>query len=177
MTIQEEYARLQQQINDCDHKGDYVGLAGYMERYLQLTGEIYGVESPQYGTALNDYGGIHRDIGNYDKAEQAFLQSAQLIGRLQGVGHPDYASVQNNLAGLYRLMGQLDKAEQHFQQALQIYEQTVGKEHFLYIRKSISNIQKALRTSSHAEPEILMISPGFIFRQEGTNELSAVFTA
>ena len=46
MTIQEEYARLQQQINDCDHKGDYVGLAGYMERYLQLTGEIYGVESP-----------------------------------------------------------------------------------------------------------------------------------
>ena len=48
---------------------------------------------------------------------------------------------------------------------------------FSYIRKSTSNIQKALRTSSHAEPEILMISPGFIFRQEGTNELSAVFTA
>ena len=48
-------------------------------------------------------------------------------------------------------------------------------EQFLYIRKSISNIQKALRVSSHAEPEILMISPGFIFRQEGTNELSAVF--
>ena len=40
-----------------------------------------------------------------------------------------------------------------------------------------SDIQKALRTSSHAEPKILMISPGFIFRQEGTNELSAVFTA
>lgn len=86
MTIQEEYARLQQQINDCDHKGDYVGLAGYMERYLQLTGEIYGVESPQYGTVLNDYGGIHRDIGNYDKAEQAFLQSAQLIGQTAGCG-------------------------------------------------------------------------------------------
>jgi len=50
-------------------------------------------------------------------------------------------------------------------------------EQFLYIRKSLSNIQKALRVSSHAEPEILMISPGFIFRQEGTNELSAVFTA
>lgn len=48
-------------------------------------------------------------------------------------------------------------------------------EQFLYIRKSISNIQKALRVSSHAEPKILMISPGFIFRQEGTNELSAVF--
>jgi len=48
---------------------------------------------------------------------------------------------------------------------------------FYISEKSISNIQKALRVSSHAEPEILMISPGFIFRQEGTNELSAVFTA
>ena len=48
---------------------------------------------------------------------------------------------------------------------------------FYISEKSISNIQKALRTSSHAEPEILMISPDFIFRQEGTNELSAVFTA
>lgn len=47
---------------------------------------------------------------------------------------------------------------------------------FYISEKSISNIQKALRVSSHAEPEILMISPGFIFRQEGTNELSAVFT-
>ena len=48
---------------------------------------------------------------------------------------------------------------------------------FYILEKFISNIQKALRTSSHAEPEILMISPGFILRQEGTNELSAVFTA
>lgn len=34
---------------------------------------------------------------------------------------------------------------------------------FYISEKSISNIQKALRVSSHAEPEILMISPGFIF--------------
>lgn len=38
----------------------------------------------------------------------------------------------------------------------------------------LNNI-KALRTSLHAEPRIFLTSPGFIFRQEGTNELSAVF--
>ncbi len=133
MTIQEEYQQLQQQINDCDHRGDYVGLASYMERYLQLTGQIYGVVSPQFATTLNDYGGIHRDIGNYDKAEQAFFQAARLIGKLQGEDHPDYGSVLNNLAGLYRLMGQLEKAEQYFQRTLNIYENTLGAQHFLYI--------------------------------------------
>lgn len=139
MTPQEEYQQLSQQIAACDHRGDYIGLARYMERYLELTAQLYGGESPQYATALNDYGGIHRDIGNYEKAEQAFLQVAALIGRLQGTGHPDYGSVLNNLAGLYRLMKQYEKAEQHFQQALQIYAQTLGQKHFLYI-SGINNL-------------------------------------
>lgn len=133
MTIQEEYQQLQQQINDCDHRGDYVGLARYMDRFLELTRQIYGGESPQYATALNDYGGIHRDIGNYEKGEQAFLQAARLIGKLQGTDHPDYGSVLNNLAGLYRLMKQFDAAERYFQQAMQIYRDTLGEQHFLYI--------------------------------------------
>ncbi len=133
MTLQEEYQQLSQQIAHCDHQGDYVGLAQYMERFLELTAQLYGRESAQYAAALNDYGGIHRDIGHYEKAEQAFLQAANLIGSLQWTRHPDYASVLNNLAGLYRLMGQYKKSEQYFQQALQIYETTLGRQHFLYI--------------------------------------------
>lgn len=133
MTIQEEYQQLQQQIADCDHRGDYVGLAQHMDRYLELTGQLYGADSPAYATTLNDYGGIHRDIGNYQKAEQAFLQAAALIGKLQGTSHPDYGSVQNNLAGLYRLMKEYEKSEQCFQKALRIYEDTLGQSHFLYI--------------------------------------------
>ena len=133
MTLQEEYQQLSQQIAHCDHQGDYVGLAQHMERFLELTVQLYGEDSAQYATALNDYGGIHRDIGNYEKAEQAFLQAADLISRLQGIDHPDYGSVLNNLAGLYRLMKQYQKAEQCFQQALQIYETTLGEQHFLYI--------------------------------------------
>ena len=130
MTLQEEYQQLSQQIAHCDHQGDYVGLAQRMEHFLELTVQLYGEDSAQYATALNDYGGIHRDIGNYEKAEQAFLQAADLISRLQGIDHPDYGSVLNNLAGLYRLMKQYQKAEQCFQQALQIYETTLGEQHF-----------------------------------------------
>lgn len=133
MHLQEEYQQLQQQISDFDHRGDYVGLAQHMDRYLELTGQLYGLNSPQYATILNDYGGIHRDIGNYEKAEQAFLQAAELISILQGANHPDYGSVQNNLAGLYRLMKQYEKAEICFQKAMQIYDDALGQRHFLYI--------------------------------------------
>lgn len=38
-----------------------------------------------------------------------------------------------------------------------------------------SGSEKKLCVVIHAEPEIFLISPGFIFRQEGTNELSAAF--
>lgn len=65
--------------------------------------------------------------------------------------------MQNNLAGLYRLMGQLEKAEQHFQQALQIYEQTVGKEHFLYI-SGMNNLGLVYQDMKRfAEAEVLHV--------------------
>ena len=104
MALQQEYKQLKQQISQYDKAGDYVGLAREMDRFLELTGELYGLESPEYATTLNDYGGIHRDIGNFEKAEQAFLQAAEKIAVLQSAQHPDYGSVLNNLAGLYRLM-------------------------------------------------------------------------
>lgn len=117
----------------CDHSGDYVGLAERMDRFLTLTGELYGTDSAEYATTLNDYGGIHRDIGNYELAEKSFLKAADKICRLYGDQHPDYGSVLNNLAGLYRLMKQLPQAERFFQRALQIYENTLGTGHFLYV--------------------------------------------
>ena len=39
----------------------------------------------------------------------------------------------------------------------------------------LNNIKSSAYFSLHAEPRIFLTSPGFVFRQEGTNELSAVF--
>lgn len=133
LTIQEEYKQLKDELARFDHRGDYVGLAKRMDRFLTLTGELYGTDSAEYATTLNDYGGIHRDIGNYELAEQSFLKAADRICRLQGDQHPDYASVLNNLAGLYRLMRQYSQSERFFQRALEIYEKTLGPHHFLYV--------------------------------------------
>ena len=172
MALQQEYEQLKQQISQYDKAGDYVGLAREMDRFLELTGELYGLESPEYATTLNDYGGIHRDIGNFEKAEQAFLQAAEKIAVLQSAQHPDYGSVLNNLAGLYRLMKDYEKAEAYFQKTLEIYKQALGEDHFLYISGGykrnlfIANIRldvifdssfvSAPRTLSHSELHIIL---------------------
>ena len=126
MTLQQEYEQLKQQIGQYDAAGDYVGLAREMDRFLELTGQLYGMDSPEYAATLNDYGGIHRDIGNYEKAELAFLQAAEKIAALQSSQHADYGSVLNNLAGLYRLMKEYEKSELYFQKTLEIYKQALG---------------------------------------------------
>ncbi len=131
--LQQEYEQAKQQIHQYDAAGDYIGLARDMDRFLELTKQLYGEDSPEYATTLNDYGGIHRDIGHYEQAEQAFLQAAEAIARLQSIHHPDYGSVLNNLAGLYRLMKRYDLSEAYFQRTLEIYEETLGEQHFLYI--------------------------------------------
>ena len=133
MPLKQEYEQLKQQISRYDAAGDYVGLAGAMDRFLELTGLLYGEESPEFATTLNDFGGIHRDIGNYEKAETAFIQSAEKIARLQSEQHADYGSVLNNLAGLYRLMRQYEKSAEYFQKTLEIYKVALGEQHFLYV--------------------------------------------
>lgn len=133
MKLAEEYQNLQEEIKKYEQEGNYQQLQVLAERDLVLTEKIFGVNSLEYGTKLNDYGGIHRDIGHYEKAESAFLDAAHLIGMQLGSEHPDYASVLNNLAGLYRLMGRYEDAEQMFHKTLHIYEKTLGKTHFLYI--------------------------------------------
>ena len=133
MPLKQEYEQLKQQISRYDAAGDYVGLAGAMDRFLELTGLLYGEESPEFATTLNDFGGIHRDIGNYEKAEAAFIQSAEKIARLQSEQHADYGSVLNNLAGLYRLMRQYEKSAEYFQKTLEIYKVALGEQHFLYV--------------------------------------------
>ena len=154
MAFQQEYAQLKQQISQYDKAGDYVGLAREMDRFLELTGERYGPESPEYATTLNDYGGIHRDIGNFEKAEQAFLQAAEKIEALQSAQHPDYGSVLNNLAGLYRLMKDYEKAEAYFQKTLEIYKQALGEDHFLYISglNNLGLLYQDMGRSAEAEP-------------------------
>ena len=176
MTVQQEYEQLKQQIGQYDAAGDYIGLAASMDRFLELTGQLYGYESPEYATTLNDYGGIHRDIGNYEKAEQAFLKSAEMIARLQSEAHPDYGSVLNNLAGLYRLMKLYDKSAEYFQKTLEIYKNSLGEQHFMYV-SGMNNLGLLYQDMGrYAEAEELHSSSLALLEAAGDNPIAIATT-
>ena len=124
-------AELEQKIEEAEHAGRYRELVPLLEEKLELVAEEEGKESLAYATVLNDYAGIQRDMGDYAKAEQAFLKAEEILKEQLGEGHPDYGTLINNLAGLYRLMGEYDKAIEKFGQCGEIYAKTLGAEHFL----------------------------------------------
>ena len=176
MLLQQEYEQLKQQIDRYDAAGDYVGLAKEMDRFLDVTGQLYGENSPEYAATLNDYGGIHRDIGNYEKAEQAFLQAADKIAQLQGQNHPDYGSVLNNLAGLYRLMKRYDASAEQVRKTLEIYRAALGEQHFLYI-SGMNNLGLLYQDMGrYAEAEELHSRSLALLEQAGDNPIAIATT-
>jgi tetratricopeptide (TPR) repeat protein len=131
--MSEKLSSLRQKLEQFEHAGDYVGMLPIMREIVSLTGTILGENSVEYASALNDLGGILRDMGNYDQAENAFLRAGDILAVLIGTDHPDYATVLNNMAGLYRLTENYDRAEKLFKECLSIYDLTIGREHFLSI--------------------------------------------
>ena len=131
--VQKEWEQLKAQIEELYRQGQYRELVPLMERAVRLAGKLYGLGSLTYAAMLNDYGGVHRDIGNYQQAEEAYLEAKELLLALMGEKDLNYGNTLNNLAGLYRLMGQRDKAESMFLQALALYRELLGEEDFLTI--------------------------------------------
>lgn len=132
MAVMEEYIKLQQQIPKMDMAGEYLPLLEVTERYVALAEELFGTDDLQYATALNEYAGACRNLGEYEKAETAYMVSLKIMRKRLGEITTEYATVLNNLAGMYRLSGQYEKAEDCFLLVKDIYEETVGKNHFLY---------------------------------------------
>ena len=124
-------AELEQKIAEAEHAGRYRELVPLLEEKLEIVAAEEGRKSLAYGTVLNDDAGIQRDMGEYGKAEAAFLKAGEILKEQLGAEHPDYGTLINNLAGLYRLMGEYDKAIENFKICGQIYEKTLGMDHFL----------------------------------------------
>jgi tetratricopeptide (TPR) repeat protein len=129
-SLELKLSELQDQIDAWDKAGDYTELLPLVAERLQITRELYG-DSMEYAAALNDLGGIYRDIGVYDESERLFLEGNELLATIRSKHDPNYATSLLNTAGLYRLMKRFKDAERLFVQAIAIYNETLGGSHFL----------------------------------------------
>ncbi len=115
---------------------------------------LWGEDSTNYATVLNNLGNLYVDTKRYEKAEPLFLRSLQIREAKLGKDHTLVADSLNNLGNLYQYTRRYEKAESLFLRSLQIEEARLGKDHpdvaeSLY---NLANLYKEMGRYAKAEP-------------------------
>eukprot|EP00808_Paulinella_micropora_P008545 g23683.t1 len=103
---------------------------------------------------MNNLGGLLRNVGDFQGAEEFFRRSLEACEKTLGAEHPNTLTSVNNLAGLLHDQGKLAEAEPLYRRALQGKEKTLGAEHPSTLT-SVSNLGLLLEQQgklAEAEP-------------------------
>jgi len=84
---------------------------------------------PDDACSLRDLRQLKQSKGDYQKAEQCYLEAHKLQGKALGLTHPDLAYTFHDLAGLYCQQARYRQAEPLFERALAIRQETLGPDH------------------------------------------------
>ena len=108
------------------------------------------------GEVYNNLAAVHRDLGNFDQAEQ-YLQKALTVWRARGQDTPQEAFTLTSLGLFHQNQGRVGAARDHFHKALAIYRAKVGPNsrytanllQFLGIAQMLDGKADAARQSLH----------------------------
>jgi len=127
----------------------YIGNSFYSQRnvdsclfYWEKSAELFSEYHPDhadYSTSLNNLGILYKNLGDYAKAEEYYLQALAIQKKVLGEEHADYARSLNNLGILYSDLGDYAKAEEYYLKSLAIRKKVLGEEHADYAR-SLNNL-------------------------------------
>ncbi|MBK9107445.1 MAG: CHAT domain-containing protein [Saprospiraceae bacterium] len=101
--------------------------------------ENFGKESDSYAKVCQYFGVIYYHQGNYEAAEQKYIESISIRERVLGLHHPDLAASINSLGVLYLMVGDFDTAEPLLLKSWGMREKTLGKKHADYAA-SLNNL-------------------------------------
>ena len=102
-----------------------------------LMGMVFAQEED--GDFFNKQGIEYYNMGNYDKAIEAFVKAKDMFEKTVGKAHDDYGVAVNNLGVLYYSIGDYSRAEQYYLEALAIKERAEGKNNPSYA-DSLNNL-------------------------------------
>lgn len=81
-----------------------------------------------YLNSLNALGVVYKDLGQYEHAEDVFLEALRIC-ESTGNNSLHYANVLLNLSVLYDLINFVGKIDEYYIKAMSIYEKELGSEH------------------------------------------------
>lgn len=124
--------KIHKQMAELHAKDDLMQMAKVLQEAIAISMDIYGENHDETLSLLIEYGGVLRNLGQYEEALPILQRALRISKQMKGVSHPDYASSLINLANLLRMMKHFSESEKLFLEAKAIYERTIGKNHFLY---------------------------------------------
>lgn len=136
---------------------DAMRVAGTAVRNARLAVEEDERHLPLLVTALEKLASLHREVGNFDKAESLYLEALEVADKA-GESTVQLAQLRSNLAMLYDFNQREEQAIPLYEQAISDYESMnppMGN-HAAQLRNNLAMIYKSLTRYSLAEQHYLM---------------------
>jgi len=123
--------------------GNYSQAENMQRAALALNRKLFGTESPEAATALNDLGLALFQEGNWTEAENAHREALRIRQQHFGNENADVATSLNDLATVLRHQGKLTESETLTREALGIRQKLFGAE-CLEVTYSLHNLSVVL---------------------------------
>src|ERR1700678_1530422 len=95
----------------------------------ELHGNQIGIINQYYDNKYNNFGLVMMEHGEWNNAEQLFVQVMDMRKKLLGAEHPSTLTSMANLASTYLNQGRWNEAEQLFVQVMDMSKKLLGEEH------------------------------------------------
>lgn len=109
-------------------QGRYEEVVAPLERTLAIRERLYKPGDPQIGESLNNLAAVHRELGNYQRAETLYRRSIETL-EADASGDAAVAYPIANLATVLHDQGRYDEAEPLHLRALAMRREQLGEDH------------------------------------------------
>ncbi len=97
-----------------------------LDRALEIGRATLGPRHPSLAYALDQLGGLERELGHWDAALERFAEAGELRDATLGANHPETASTLVGMARVFLLQGTTDRARGALEAALRIVDAHPG---------------------------------------------------
>jgi len=106
--------------------GNYEAAVRILQERLRLSRRLYGTESPQTATALNELGATYSTLGRFEDAEPLLRESLAIRRRVLPAEDPELAESLLAFGAFLEARGELDEAEILVREAVQLRREVLG---------------------------------------------------